>query len=206
MIKAKHHTVIYPMFKMLTRFLMRRRFASARINGDFSDSGHAVLVISNHISWWDGFWMMHLNLKRLNRKFHFMMLENQLQKHWYFQYSGAYSVRKNSRSLLESLDYTTDLLEEKQTMAFMFPQGKIHSMHQHSIHFEKGIERILRNCPSETQVIFSVNMVDYFSDAKPHLSMSIQQHKAGDFQTTSVERAYQTFYNQVMNQQKTITS
>lgn len=202
MIKAKHHIVIYPMFKRLTRFFMKRKFKSVSIHGNFPDNGNAVLVLSNHISWWDGFWMMHLNLTRLKRRFHFMMLEDQLRKNWYFQYSGGYSVKKKSRSLLESLAYTSSLLEDKQNMVFVFPQGRIHSMHQHHISFEKGVSRIIGQCSPDTQIVFAANLIDYFSDAKPSLFMHIKTFRANDLQTVPVETAYNRFYTRVLDNHK----
>ena len=84
------------------------------IKGAFSYSGNPVLAIANHISWWDGFCLMHLNLKVLNRKFNFMMLEVQLKKHWYFQYSRAYSVKKKSQSVISSIAYTAELLQHSK--------------------------------------------------------------------------------------------
>jgi 1-acyl-sn-glycerol-3-phosphate acyltransferase len=202
MIKAKHHIVIYPMFKLLTRFFMKRRFKSVQIYGDFLDNGNPVLVLSNHISWWDGFWMMHLNLSTIKRKFHFMMLEKQLRKNWYFRYSGGYSIKKQSRSVLESMHYTCDLLKQTGNMVFIFPQGQIHSMHQHNVHFEKGVSRIIEACPPETQILFSVNLLDFFSDPKPQLTMYIKTFRAKNFINHPVELAYNQFYGEVLENHK----
>ncbi len=202
MLKAKHHSVIYPLFQRLTGILLRRNFRSTRIIGDFRDTGGPILVLSNHISWWDGFWMMHLNLKRLHRKFHFMMLEEQLRKHWYFQYSGAYSVKKNSRSIIESLNYSIDLLRNNKHMVFMFPQGKIHSLYSDSISFESGAQRIIDRSEDELQVLFVANLIDYFSNSKPELFTYIKQFSAKDLKGNLAEKEYNAFYKQVLSQQK----
>lgn len=206
MIKAKHHIVIYPIFKGLTRFLLRKKFNSTNIEGNFCDNGSAVLVIANHISWWDGFWLMHLNLKILHRRFHFMMLEGQLKKHWYFQYSGAYSVRKNSRSIIESLMYTSDILKNSENMVFMFPQGEIKSLYNNSIRFEKGVKKIIEQCADDVQVLFVANLVDYFSDSKPNLYMYLKSHTVKQLKEKAVESEYNTFYNNALIHQKTKTS
>jgi len=92
MIKAKHHIIINTIFNWLTSFLLKRNFNSLQINSDFADNGNPILIIANHISWWDGFWILYLNKKVIHRKFHFMMLEEYLKKHWYFQYIGGFSV------------------------------------------------------------------------------------------------------------------
>lgn len=202
MIKAKHNIVIYPFFKWLTIFLLKRNFNSITINHDFKDNGQAVLVIANHISWWDGFWMMYLNLKILKRKFHFMMLEEQLKKHWYFQYSGAYSVKKKSRSVLESLSYTRQLLYCKANMVFLFPQGRINSLYNNSIKFEKGVQKIIDQDADNLQVIFVTNLIDYFSNKKPNLTINVKSYLAKDLKGCTTESEYNLFYNSVLNEQK----
>ena len=69
MIKAKHHFVIYPLFKWLTRLLVKRNFKKIVVEGKFEDNGNSILVIANHISWWDGFWAEYLNIRVFHRKF-----------------------------------------------------------------------------------------------------------------------------------------
>ncbi len=202
MLKPKHHIIIYPFFKRFTRFLLKRNFKSVQIEGSFQDTGEPILVIANHISWWDGFWMMYLNLKIFHRKFHFMMLEEQLKKHWYFQYSGAYSIKKKSRSVLDSLDITTKLLEDKCNMVFVFPQGKIHSLYNDNIKFEKGIERVINTVKNDVQVVCVASFLDYFRDSKPNLYLYLKQYSAQDLKGKLVEKQYDHFYRSVLKQQK----
>lgn len=202
MLKAKHHIVIYPLFQKLTFLLLKRHFNKVLIQGEFNDNGKAVLIIANHISWWDGFWLMHLNLQTLHRKFHFMMLEEQLKKHWYFQYTGAYSVKKKSRSIIESLNYTLHLLDEDQHMVFMFPQGKIHSLYNDEIIFERGVQSLIERADNDLQVLFVANLVDYFSESKPSLFINIKTHLAKELKDNRAEEAYNAFYHQILSEQK----
>ncbi len=202
MIKAKHHKVIYPLFQWLSRFLINRKFHSVYINGEFRDNGNSVLVIANHVSWWDGFWIMLLNLKIINRRFHFMMLEEQLKKHWYFNYTGGYSIKKKSRSIKESINYSIKLLQQSQNMVLLFPQGQIHSLYLNKVVFEKGIERIIQNTALDTQIMFVANLVDYFSDNKPNLFIYHKLFLTKDFSNTDIETAYNNFYEEVITIQK----
>lgn len=206
MIKTKHHTVIYSLFKWLGYFMMKRNFCSIHFEGEFNDNGHSVLVVANHISWWDGFWVEFLNHQQIHRKFYFMMLEEQLKKHWYFQYTGGYSVKKNSREILESIDYTLILLDKDKNMVLMFPQGKIHSAHNNFVKFESGIQRIIEKCKDETQVLFVANVTDYFSDAKPHLFIYTKTCTAEFLKNKNIEDEYNIFFTEVLNQHKTKTS
>ena len=100
-LKAKHNFIIYLFFKQYAEWIMKRHFGVIQILGDFQEKKLPVLLISNHISWWDGFWSMYLNVKVLKRKFHFMMLEEQLRKFWFFNYSGGFSVNKKSKTIIE---------------------------------------------------------------------------------------------------------
>ncbi len=202
MIKAKHHKVVYRFFQKYTLRKMRGNFSSVELMGEYVDSGKPVFVLSNHISWWDGFWLMYLKIKMLNRKFHFMMLEEQLRKHWYFNLSGGYSVKKNSRSIIESLNYTAELLTDKHNMVIMFPQGKLISMHTGKVKFESGVDYVLRKCESEIDIIFVANVIEYFDKPKPKLFIHFQQcNNSG----SDIEQAYNTFYESVINHHKTLT-
>ncbi|NCC98083.1 MAG: hypothetical protein EOL95_00045 [Bacteroidia bacterium] len=206
MIKARHHMVIYPLFLWLSRFMIKWNFCSTHFEGEFNDNGHSVLVVANHISWWDGFWVEFLNYKRIHRKLHFMMLEEQLKKHWYFQYAGGYSVRKHSRESIESIDYTVKLLNKDENFVLMFPQGKIYSSHTDAVHFENGIQYIIKKCKDATQVMFVVNITDYFSNVKPHLFIYIKTCTIGFLRNKDIEEEYNLFFTEVLNKHKTKTS
>lgn len=195
-IKAKHNILIYNFFKLYSLRKITTNFENIYISGKYNETQKPLLIISNHISWWDGFWIMYLNLKLLHRKFHFMMLEQQLQKHWYFQYSGGFSINKNSKSIIETLSYTVELLEDNNNLVLIFPQGKINSIYQNNIIFEKGIERILLKT-NNIQVLNVANFIDFFSKPKPSLYIYIEEfiHKQNNY---SIEKYYNHFYNKCL--------
>lgn len=205
MIKAKHHAIIYPFFKWLCCFLLRRQFSAMHLHSDFNDNGSAVLVIANHISWWDGFWIEYINQKRLKRTFYFMMLEDQLRNHWYFQYIGGFSINRKSRDVIQSIIYTNELLTNPKNVVLMFPQGKIHSAYNSNIVFERGIQHIIDNAEDETQVLFVANFTEYLSTAKPHVYSYTKTYLAKDLKVYEVEEAYNLFYRTVFNQHKNIS-
>ncbi len=200
-LKARHHFFIYPFFKVYTVWKMNHHFNKTILSGKFNDQEKPVLIIANHISWWDGFWLMYFNLKVLKRKFHFMMLEDQLRKHLFFNYAGGFSVRKNSRSIVESLQYTREILNHSENMVFMFPQGKINSIHEQQINFEKGIERVIKGKLDEIQIVMVCNLIDYFSQPKPELTIYYQE-LTNLSKTESLQNAYQDFFSQCIDRQK----
>ena len=202
MIKAKHHIAIYPLFKWLTRILIKRNFCAVHVEGYFADNQKAILAIANHISWWDGFWVEYLNQKIAQRRFHFMMLEQQLKKHWYFNYTGGYSIKTKSREVVKSIDYTVELLHNQENIVLMFPQGKIHSAYNSDIHFEKGVQHIVNKSPDDMQVLFVANFTDYFSDAKPNLYIYYEAYSALFLKKNDIEKEYNLFYTRMLNKHK----
>lgn len=205
MLKAKHHFFIYPFFQYYTLWELKRKFHRVEMIGNFEDENKPILLIANHVSWWDGFWAMYLNLKQIKRKFHFMMQEDQLMKYRFFNLTGAFSISKNSREMIESLKYTSDLLVDKQNLVLMYPQGKIYSIYEDNFIFQKGIERILSDKKDKIQLIFSANLVDYFSNSKPSLFVYFQTYK-GEYYKQAIEAGYNDFYKQSINHQKQINT
>jgi len=204
-IKARHHFFIYPFFQRFSLRLIRRNFREVIMYGDYTDKGKPVLLLSNHTGWYDGFWAMYFNIIVLRKKFHFMMLEDQLRKHWYFNYTGGFSVRKSSRSIIESLKYTGEILSDPENMVLMFPQGKIHSSYTKFHVFEKGISRIFEEKRSNIQLIFMANMTDYLSSKKPTLYIYHTEYTGTDHSREAIQDAYNRFYGSCLEKQEQIT-
>ncbi len=194
MIKSRHHILLYPFFKQYARWKMRSAFHRITLDGTFTDRGMPVLMVANHTSWWDGFWAVHLCRERLHRLFHFMMLEEQLKRFWFFRYTGGFSVRKHSRSALESIHYAAELLRQPNNMVLLFPQGEIQSMHCQQIVFERGAERIISIVGADRiQVIMVVFLVDYFSQPRPSLYIYYEEYIAPN-KHGGLELAYRNFH------------
>ena len=202
-LKAKHHFIIYPFFKWYSCFIVKRNFSKVTIVGEFEEKKLPIVVISNHISWWDGFWVMYLNVNVLHRKFHFMMLEEQLRKYWFFNFTGGFSVNKKSKSIIETIHYSSELLNDNKNMVLVFPQGEIQSLHNSTIQFETGIERILKNKGNNVQLVFMVNLIDYFSSPKPGIYFHLKEYTGEVFDIKSIQESYNSFYSEAIEKQKT---
>lgn len=205
-LKAKHNFIIYPFFKRYSIWLIKRNFCSIRVIGDFQEKNLPVLLISNHMSWWDGFWAMYLNVKILKRKFHFMMLEEQLRKHFLFNYSGGFSINKKKRSVIESLNYTADLLNNSKNMVLVFPQGEIQTMHNQNFQFEKGVERILKDKAEKVHIVFMINLIDYFSSSKPGVYIYIQEYNDSIMDLGNIQNKYNEFHKKCIKNQKILNN
>ena len=175
MINSSHHPIIFPFIKNYSFLKMNRSFQSVQIYNESIKFENSVLLLMNHQSWWDGIWALYLNSRCWNKKVHFMMLESQLQKHWHLRYCGGYSIKPKSKSMLESIEYSIELLNDKNNLVLIFPQGEIQSMHHRDISFKAGVERILKRQPN-SNVVFGYNLIDYFSNPKPNLYMYVEEY------------------------------
>jgi len=204
-LKSKHHPIIYPFFKQYAIRKITKHYHKINIIGDYENKDTSILLIANHVSWWDGFFAMYLNVKIFKRKFHFMMLEEQLRKYMFFNKSGGFSVKKGSKNILESINYTSELLTNKNNLVLLFPQGKIQSLYTSSFQFEKGVERILKNANCKVQIIFLANLVDYFSNPKPSLYMYLSEYQQLEISAETLQNDYNSFYAECVckNLQKT---
>ena len=133
-----------------------------------------------------------------------MMLEKQLRKFWYFNYTGGYSVNKGARSVVETIRYTSELLTNPENVVLIFPQGKIQTMHLQTFQFEKGIERILKEKEGKVQILFMANLVDYFSAPKPIVNCYIQEYEDVLYSLEAIQDQYNGFYQRCVEAQKEI--
>lgn len=202
-IEAKHHCVIHPIFKLFSRVMTNSHFSQVAVVGNVDvTNGRSILLLSNHTSWWDGFWQLYLNMKVFKKKFHFMMLEEQLRKHWYFNYTGGFSVKKSARSAVQTIQYSAGLLSHPNNLVLMFPQGKVESIHKHAITFEKGVEKILeRTNRADVQIVFLVNSIDFFINRKPVLYHYIREYSGESINYLEIEKQYNAFFKESIKQQ-----
>jgi len=196
-VRAKHNLFMYKFFKLYTVYKIRSNFQNVLLKGEFEERGLPVLLISNHVSWWDGFWAEYLNLKVFKRKyFYFMMLEEQLAKNRFLNFTGGFSIRKKSKSIIETLNYTAELLADNRNLVLIFPQGEIQSLYNDSIEFSKGLEFILKKISGNIQLIFLVSLIDYFSGRNPSLYMYFREYSEDDHSIRAIENSYCLFYSQ----------
>jgi len=183
--------------------MIRRHFQRVTFHGDFEDRGLSVLMIGNHFSWWDGFIANLININILHRKFHVMMLEEQLAVRKFLNKAGAYSIKKGGRSAVASLQYTAELLQENGNLVVLYPQGEFQSLYTRQIKFEKGIQIIASQVKKEYHLLFYAALVDYFSDKKPFLNIYYREVSLElALNAGELESAYNRFLDECILQQK----
>ncbi len=200
MIPARHHWFFVPFLRFYTRLMLSICFKRTRIFGTIEDKNLPILIIANHISWWDGFWMLHLNDQRFKRKFHVVMLEEQLKSRMFLNKAGAFSIRKGTRDIITSLNYASSLMTDRQNLLLFFPQGEIQSLYQRPLHFEKGLLKLLTQLQQPVQIIFAANLINYFSDPRPELAIFLKEFTFDS--ASDAEEAYNRFYADALSNYK----
>src|SRR5438128_1975010 len=127
MIKPGNNFFIRNILHYYVNFIVGRHFHEVRFEPVEVDPNKSILLIANHFSFWDSLILYIASYKLLKKKFYVMVREDTTIQLKYLKYGGAFSVNKNSRDMLQSLDYAAELLNDPQNLVLIFPQGKLYS-------------------------------------------------------------------------------
>ena len=205
MIRAEHSRFHIWISVVYTKIALILFFRNVRFIGEVkTDNNLAILMIANHFSWWDGFFQLQLNLKFFKKKYNFMMLEKQMRKDSILRKIGASSIEKGSRSILDSLKYLVEVIQNPENLFLFFPEGKIKSIYTEEFKFEKGaINYVLKKVTFDFQFVFNVNLIDYSSFKRPEVSVYYKTHKINSNTTaTEIEKDYNDFVKECKEKQR----
>ena len=147
--------------------------------------------------------MVYLNTHVFRRSLYIMMLEEQLKHRKFLSKAGAFSIKKGTRSVIESMDYCIDILKDPGNLLALYPQGTFQSSYQFPFRFERGIMRIIDHAQNSFQLIFLASLTDYFSSKKPRLDFYLQTQNPDTLKSLSeLEAAYNVFYSGCVKQQQ----
>ena len=190
MIKARYHPAWLWFYSSWFRVLQKIHFRKISvICDDVFPEGQSVLLLQNHFSYYDGYWSMYLCNNIFRRRFHVMMLEEELAKRMFLTRCGVFSVRKSSRDLIESLTYASELLNDPQNVVTIYPSGEITSHHQQNFKFQQGFARLT----GYSLIALAVVLVDHFSQARPEIRIYLKNY-SGERTAEAIESAYHSFY------------
>jgi 1-acyl-sn-glycerol-3-phosphate acyltransferase len=204
--------MIYPKRNKLINWFFHN-YILRIVNGNFRevkferievDKNKSVLLLPNHFSWWDGFLMYHVNHKLLGKRFHVMVIEETVQKVSFFKYVGAFSVSKNSRDMINSLNYAAELLNDPQNLVLIFPQGKLNSNFVDAVNFEKGLSKIMQRATGRYQIILAATFIENLQYKKPTASVYLKAMSEIS-SLDEAQKAYQQHYEIAKQQQNKIT-
>lgn len=179
MIKASHNRLYRWFFGNYFELLLRKHFHKILIVSDYTPDDRPMLLIPNHFSWWDGFIAWHLNETVFRKKFHLMMLGEELGKRKFFSKLGAFSIQPGSRQIIESLDYAAEILSKPGNLLVLYPQGKLYSQHSPEILFQKGIGRLITKS-GKPAIIMAVALTEYYAHKRPSLVIHLKEFESAE--------------------------
>jgi 1-acyl-sn-glycerol-3-phosphate acyltransferase len=206
MIRPQKNSLIHWFFHHYIFWIVGRNFHEVKFNPVDVAKDKSVLLLANHFSWWDGFLMYYLNHKLLGKRFHVMILEDTARQVSFFKYMGAFSVNKNSRDMMASLDYAAALLNDPQNMLLIFPQGKLYSNFIEKVIFQKGLMKITGGAQHNFQLVFAATFIEHFKYKKASVNVYLKTF-AESLTYKNIDElaaAYQQYYNSAKEQQTQI--
>lgn len=205
MVKNRDNWFIFRFFSWYISRRVTTHFRQIDFNKVDANPQKSVLLIANHYSWWDGFLFFHLNKMFFKKKFHVMILEETILEHAFLKYVGSFSVSKGSKSIIETLNYAGELLDDPKNLLLIFPQGKLFSNFINEVNFEKGLSKIMAFSQQKFQLVFAASFTEYFSQAKPTTFIYLKNEEKANFASIAdVVSAYQKHYQQSKNVQSAI--
>jgi 1-acyl-sn-glycerol-3-phosphate acyltransferase len=146
--------------------------------------------------------LYHINKIYFKKAFHVMVLDETMQTVKFFKYLGGFSVKRESRQVIESLSYAASLLSDAQNMVVIFPQGKLYSNFIDEVIFEKGLFKITALATADFQYVFSAMFTENFDRKKPSVNVSFKVAPKVDISGASeLQSAYQQHYTQAKQRQ-----
>jgi 1-acyl-sn-glycerol-3-phosphate acyltransferase len=172
MIEAQHTRWARLLFNPYIDRLLRKEFGCFYCVNNFPDVDRqdGLVITPNHFSWWDGFFVDFVNRKLIGRRLYMMMLEQQLQRYWFFGNLGAFSINLESTSgIRESIRYTRTIIRESNSLIAVFPQGEIQPYDKRPVSLRRGIQRMIPEDPFRTHIIPAAGKIQYGDDRKPDI-------------------------------------
>ena len=170
MIRAQHRLWADIIFQPYLTRLFKRNFHEIRLLGTPPEipDDLPLLLLPNHSTWWDGFFVYLLNKQVFRRTAHLMMLEAQLTKYKFFTKIGAYSIEpENPRGVIESLEYTAELLNREMSLVAVFPQGELLPWHTRPLDYKRGVEWILRKHGKPVTLLPLAIRTEFLGEKRP---------------------------------------
>lgn len=202
MLEPRQNWIVYKFFSWYINRIIKSDFHDLQFNKIDLDKNRSVLLLANHFSWWDGFILFQINRLYFKKKFHVMISEENYKKVWFLKYLGSFSVKKKSRSLIETLEYAGKLLNEPDNLVLIFPQGKLNSNHVDEVKFEKGLMNLINSSSKTFQYIFAASFLDYFENRKPTINCYLQNWEGAEFTSLQlIKSAFNKHYDNARQKQ-----
>lgn len=126
MIPARHWSAFETLFSVYASWTLKRHFHAIHVRGSLPRTMAPLLVVSQHIGWWDPILFFYLSRSRFPGKHFVMMDEANLRRLGFFRWLGAFGIdRSGEMAALDGMRYAMDRLKEHGSRVWVFPQGKL---------------------------------------------------------------------------------
>lgn len=204
MIKPGNNFFIRQILHYYVTLIVKHHFHELKFNVIDADPNKSILLIANHFSFWDSLILFTVCRKLTKKNFHVMVSEDTTVKFQYVKHGGAFSINKQSRDMLQSLDHAAELLYDPQNLVLIFPQGKLYSNFVNTVQFEKGITRVMEKAEGKFQLLFAATFVQYLKHKKPTATVYLRVEPSGAESFEDLKKAYQMHYDNAKLQQTEI--
>lgn len=137
-------------FELFFRPWMRRRLGGVHVTGLPASlpPGLPLLLVPNHVSWWDGFLMREVQRAlRPGAPIHHLMSAGELRRFPFFRRMGVVGIEPGSpASAAAALRVLRARLAERpDSVVVLFPQGRIWPSFRRPLGFRRGVEAFVRH-------------------------------------------------------------
>lgn len=169
---AKDNALAHAMLNFYITYRSKQQFHGFWFQNHFPTlpSGAPVLLLPNHFSWWDGFFVQRMWRAWFpERNIRLMMLEEQLRKYPFFRHTGCFSVEpRHPRGIVESLAYARNALTPENLLV-IYPQGELQPYAIPNLICKPGIERLTANAPADAIFLPVVLCIHYAEEELPYV-------------------------------------
>ncbi|MFC4198984.1 1-acyl-sn-glycerol-3-phosphate acyltransferase [Pedobacter jamesrossensis] len=206
MYQPRKNTIVYKFFSWYIQFIIKKDFAAFNFDKAEINQNSSVLILANHFSWWDGFFIFYINKKIFKKQFHVLVNAENYNKVIFLKYLGAFAAENRGKDVLETLNYAGKLLDNPDNLVLVFPQGKLYSNHLTSISFEKGVMQMINASQKKINIIFAATFVDFFERRKASVYTYLQNWENEEYISLQLlKSAYNKHYDTSVVKQNHIT-
>ena len=182
MISANKNPLVDSFFYIYLRWLFHSNFSGVYAKGleNFSqlDRNRPVICFANHTNWWDGLITYYLTRFNRHKEGFCRMEEKQLKYYRFFTWLGAFSVdTSNPLRAAASVRYAIHLLQNPNTLLWIFPQGKMTTVYE-SIEVKEGTA-YLANHASRVQLLPIIFRYEFLREDRPAILIQIGKQAEG---------------------------
>lgn len=172
MIEAKHNKLLRRIFNRYIKYQFKKYFNNFYVVDEvptFYDE-KSILILPNHFSWWDGFFVDLIYRSFFNDyKIYMMVLEETIKRYWFFNKIGAFTINQNNtKDIISSFRYASMLLSKKKNLVVIFPQGELQS-YSTNIQLKPGVIDLILKRNSDFHLIFLGMKIEFSNQKKPEV-------------------------------------